>query len=537
MPASYTYPGVYVEEVPSGVRTIAGVSTSDTAFIDTFARGPVGRAVRVTSLDDFERRFGGLHQASEASYAIAQYYLNGGSIAWVVRVGGAAAPVAAGIALDGDAAYYGGGGDLWLQASSPGLWGKAIQVGVDHETADPSTEFNLAIREVRNVGGRLTVVASEVHRNLRLATSGSHARSVEDVLSEESDLVETVAVGLGGIPAATAESVTLPRVLGDAQSAAFRPLGSYVDNNNANVAPSDGGAPTVQTLKDGLKALERLAPDVFNLLCLPASANLEDDEHEEVVTAAAKFCEDHRAFLIVDPPQSVDDLDDLNDWIAGNEFVRHRNAAVYFPRLMMRDPLNELRPREVGPSGTVAGIYARTDGTRGIWKAPAGTDARLFGVDVPARLTDLEQGGLNPKGINVIRTLPIFQNVVWGARTLDGADQQASEWKYIPIRRTALFIEESLYQGIQWAVFEPNDEPLWSQLRLNVGAFMNDLFRQGAFQGSTPAEAYFVKCDGDTTTQSDINRGIVNILVGFAPLKPAEFVVIRLQQIAGQLES
>ena len=129
----------------------------------------------------------------------------------------------------------------------------------------------------------------------------------------------------------------------------------------------------------------------------------------------------------------------------------------------------------------------------------------------------------------------MFGIVSWGARTLNGNDQQTSEWKYIPVRRMALFLEESLYRGTKWVVFEPNDEPLWSQIRLNLGAFMQDLFRQGAFQGKTPQEAYFVKCDSETTTQSDIDHGIVNILVGFAPLKPAEFVIIKIQQIAGQL--
>jgi uncharacterized protein len=127
--------------------------------------------------------------------------------------------------------------------------------------------------------------------------------------------------------------------------------------------------------------------------------------------------------------------------------------------------------------------------------------------------------------------------VVWGARTLFGADQRASEWKYVPVRRMALYIENSLVGGLNWVVFEPNDEPLWAQIRLNVGAFMQDLFRQGAFQGTTPREAYLVKCDRTTTTQSDVDKGIVNILVGFAPLKPAEFVVIRIQQLAGQSQS
>jgi phage tail sheath protein FI len=139
--------------------------------------------------------------------------------------------------------------------------------------------------------------------------------------------------------------------------------------------------------------------------------------------------------------------------------------------------------------------------------------------------------------VNCLRNRPGYGTVVWGARTLRGADATPDDWKYIPVRRTALFIEESLFRGTQWVVFEPNDEPLWSQIRLNVGAFMHDLFRQGAFQGTTPQDAYFVKCDKETTTQSDINNGIVNILVGFAPLKPAEFVVIQLQQMAGQIQT
>jgi phage tail sheath protein FI len=143
---------------------------------------------------------------------------------------------------------------------------------------------------------------------------------------------------------------------------------------------------------------------------------------------------------------------------------------------------------------------------------------------------------LNPQAIDCIRTFPIYGTVIWGARTLQGHDERGSEWKYVPVRRMALFIEETLYRSLKWVVFEPNDEPLWSQIRLNVGAFMHGLFRQGAFQGSTPGEAYFVKCDSETTTQNDINMGIVNIVVGFAPLKPAEFVIIKIQQMAGQIE-
>jgi uncharacterized protein len=185
----------------------------------------------------------------------------------------------------------------------------------------------------------------------------------------------------------------------------------------------------------------------------------------------------------------------------------------------------------------VAGIYARTDVQRGVWKSPAGLDASLVGVSkLAVPMTDEENGLLNPLGINCLRTFPVFGSVVWGARTLRGADDYADEYKYVPVRRTALFIEESLFRGLKWVVFEENDEPLWAQIRLNVGAFLHNLFRQGAFQGASPRDAYFVRCDKSTTTQNDINLGIVNIVVGFAPLKPAEFVVIKLQQIVGQID-
>jgi phage tail sheath protein FI len=152
-------------------------------------------------------------------------------------------------------------------------------------------------------------------------------------------------------------------------------------------------------------------------------------------------------------------------------------------------------------------------------------------------LSDAEQGVLNPIGLNCFRAFPVYGNVSFGARTLVGADAQASEWKYVPVRRTALYIEESLYRGTQWVVFEPNDESLWAQIRLNVGAFMHSLFVQGAFQGKSPQEAYLVKCDSETTTQNDINSGIVNILVAFAPLRPAEFVILRIKQLAGQIQT
>jgi phage tail sheath protein FI len=280
----------------------------------------------------------------------------------------------------------------------------------------------------------------------------------------------------------------------------------------------------MEGLKEGLYTLEKA--DLFNLLCIPPFTPTTDIS-TNLVSNAAAYCKKRRAMLIVDPPNSWTTKDTAKTQFTdpNNDYVGTRSnyAALFYPRLKQSNPKRENQLEEFVPCGAVAGVFARTDAQRGVWKAPAGQDARLVGVpQLSVPLTDDENGELN--------------QLVWGSRTLEGADRLASEWKYISVRRTALFIEESLYRGTQWVVFEPNDEPLWAQIRLNVTAFMHNLFRQGAFQGITPKEAYLVKCDKETTTQNDINLGIVNILVGFAPLKPAEFVIIKIQQLAGQLE-
>ena len=293
-----------------------------------------------------------------------------------------------------------------------------------------------------------------------------------------------------------------------------------------------------EAAKLGLYALEQA--DLFNLLCIPPYTATGDVDIE-LVSEAAVYCEKRRAMLLVDSPSTWTDKETARtDFTNPNEEkigTRSKNAALFFPRLLKPNPLRNNQMEEFAPSATVAGIFARTDAQRGVWKAPAGLDASLVGVpQLTVNLTDAENGELNPLGINCLRAFPIYGRVVWGSRTLRGADAFADEYKYIPVRRLALYIEESLYRGTKWVVFEPNDEPLWSQIRLNVGAFMHDLFRKGAFQGQTPREAYLVKCDKETTTQNDIDHGIVNILVAFAPLKPAEFVIIQIQQMAGQIQ-
>jgi phage tail sheath protein FI len=546
MPASLTYPGVYIEEVPSGVHTITGVSTSDTAFVDFFPRGPVNEATRITSFADFERVFGGLDSRSEASYAIQQFYLNGGSIAWVVRVLASNAATA-GRTLTGGSPTQDA---LVIEAASPGQWGNNLQVAVDRDpkNLDPRNApnlYNLIVREVRTTGNTQTVVSTETHRNL--SASKNNSRYAVDVVNSASALIRLPkALNPGSLPGILPDSTGLDMK----GNPVFLPLGvapypvggDGFEPQSSQWLATEGAAALLgkPVDKTGMNALVTIAPAIFNILCLPAAANLPATSLKSVYDTAAKFCEDQRAFLIADIPPGTDTPKKMTDWLDASTnadaITRDKNAAVYFPRLNMADPLNENRLREVGASGTMAGVYARTDSARGVWKAPAGTDTSLRGVSLVVKLTDLENGALNPLGINALRNFPIFGNIGWGARTLEGADNQASEWKYIPVRRTALYLEESLYQGSKWIVFEPNDEPLWAQIRLNFGAFMHSLFRQGAFQGTTPKEAYFVKCDKETTTQDDINRGIVNILVGFAPLKPAEFVVIKIQQMAGQIE-
>ncbi len=308
---------------------------------------------------------------------------------------------------------------------------------------------------------------------------------------------------------------------------------------------TNGGKPNAGTYKGnetdqtGFHALD--AVDLFNLVVLPGD---EEFDLNDLWSPASNYCKKHRAFLLIDPPSQWTKPDsktgenrpevkqDTGLINTLRQTLVKDHSAVFYPRLKYKQ--NKL-VKTIGPAGAIAGLMARTDANRGVWKAPAGIEAgirEIVGLDV--ELTDAENGVLNKKGVNCLRVFP--NGIVnWGARTLDGDDDSGSEWKYIPIRRLALMLEESLYRGTRWVVFEPNDEPLWANIRLNVGAFMMSLFRRGAFQGTSPKEAFYVKCDKDTTTQDDRNKGIVNIDVGFAPLKPAEFVVIKIQQMAGEL--
>jgi uncharacterized protein len=336
---------------------------------------------------------------------------------------------------------------------------------------------------------------------------------------------------------ATPQILTLgPNPSTAALTAAFE-AGDFTTNPQANGNPAP--------LQSG-SLLDKLA--VFNLLVVPGITDFG------VLSEAVALAEAKRAFLIMDTPA----LDTLGNNLSVEDIVQYPaigtgslttipfsvNAALYYPYLLSPNPLSTVSGAtlRLPPSGFVAGIYASTDQSRGVWKAPAGLATVLTnanGVVPEGVMTDMQAGVLNPAAINAIRTFPGQGTVVFGARTVLGAttDTAYQQWRYIPVRRTALFIEQTLYANLGWAVFEPNDTPLWNAIQSSVSRFMLSLFQQGAFQGTTPSQAFLVKCDSSTTTQDDIDNGIVNVLVGFAPLSPAEFVIIQITQLAGQASS
>ncbi len=593
MPIAPTYPGVYIQEISSGVHTITGVATSIAAFVGRAAKGPTDEATEISSFADYQRLFGGLSNVSPMSFAVRDFYVNGGTQAIIVRLhqdrakkaandtanaGDSAAivtPAAAVAAIVAQAATYTtdpeksaaaavaaaattagaavgakvadvlaaaigaavsagssiaaiAADTLHLVAASPGSWGNNLRVRVDTNFISAADQFNLTIRNM---------ATGDTETFLALTITAGQAQSADNVLNNQSSLVKVSGSLPVVAPKANQNADPGRGIWDDTQPSGaktFYPATTNADDGAWLTAANFTGGTSFSD-KTGLYALRKA--DLFNLLCIPPFKSDMSIDYSMIDDAVA-FCKAGRAMLLIDPPPGWTKKDDAKNNIDSAVGSATSYAAIFFPRLLQANPLHNSQIETFAPCGAVAGVFARTDAQRGVWKAPAGLDATLSGVvGLSVPMTDPENGDLNPKGINCLRIRPAAGPVVWGSRTREGDDRRGSEYKYIPVRRMALFIEESLYRGTQWVVFEPNDEPLWSQIRLNVGAFMHGLFRQGAFQGATPAEAYFVKCNKETTTQTDINNGIVNIVVGFAPLKPAEFVVIQLQQIAGQIDA
>lgn len=517
-----TFPGVYVTELTSSQHPITGVATSITAFVGSAAQGPTDSPQTCNSWSDFVRTFGGLYPSSTMSYAVYQFFQNGGSTAIVVRVVNGGKPASLDL-----------GNGVKLQAANPGLWanqvkGQAVglQATVDYQTSAPSNDklWNLTIQN-------LSTGATE--RYLNISTSPPPGTSLSNSL-QPSLLVQ---VSSNPVPNSRPAKGTYPASEGTDSGT--------IGDTDIVPASGTGGIYTLGTV------------DIFNILCIPPPVPGTDLD-SNTLDEAVGLCVKRRAMFIVEPKAAwsqawtSNPLSDLaavqaaQDGMAtplisgetstpgGGATNNAANAAMYFPPITATDPLTGLTGT-YSSCGAVAGVWAATDSQRGVWKAPAGTSASLPGGTSPAVLLDDDDNGeLNPLGLNCLRNFPVIGPVVWGARTLLGADVQESQWKYISVRRTALYIEESLRRGLQWAVFEPNAEPLWASIRLNVSAFMAGLYRQGAFAGSTSDQAYLVKCDSENNPLTQTELGIVNILVGFAPLYPAEFVLISIEQLAGQ---
>jgi phage tail sheath protein FI len=506
MPVALLHPGVYIEEVSSGVRTITGVATSIALFVGWAPRGPIDRALRITSFADYVRAYGGLDSRSLLGYSVKHFYDNGGSDVYILRIAANEDATDPAVAADPAVTASCVIGDLTIPASSPGDWATSYSIRL---TRRPDALERFTIDVIQPSANNAVLESFS-----NLSTSAADSRFAPAVINRRSAFIDNLTVAAPGAPPAGDTTVALDSTTAGA-------VGAVLDAADADFQNALTAAFAIGGIVDRI--------DLFNIICVPG---LTDAATVAIMQTRAQ---QRRAFLIVDCGDT-ETVATVVGSLAGKTGPDGRNSAFYFPWVQAPDPLKQNALAAFPPCGFVAGIFARTDAARGVWKAPGGTEASLTGaLGFPIKMSDAENGQLNPHAVNCLRTLPVYGNVVWGARTLEGDDARGSEWKYVPVRRMALFLEESLFRGTQWVVFEPNDEPLWAQIRLNVGAFMQGLFRQGAFQGSTPRQAYFVKCDRETTTQADINLGVVNIHVGFAPLKPAEFVVLKIQQIAGDI--
>ncbi|HEX3151330.1 MAG TPA: phage tail sheath C-terminal domain-containing protein [Gemmataceae bacterium] len=554
------HPGVYTFEVSSGVRPIEGVSTSTAAFIGNAEKGPIpgtilpnGRMAQpemVTSLTEYFRRYGGFRKDSYLTYAVRAFYDNGGRRAYIVRVapkppagpnpGNAiVVPTAATTKID----------TLAISAANQGEWGKRIWIRIA-ESSDKAenddkkaNHFKLQVLYGTAVDDpKPSVVETFDNVDWRSA----ELTYVQTVVNSRSEFIAiTNDNGLNKLTARPKFNQTL-KANGDIdkdEPAQLKTGG--LDAKGITEVDCIGIAAADNTVTGtGLHALDKI--NDVNIIAIPGFGS------KETVRAGMEYCKNSRPLqdcffigdagvLPIETARTIGSSPSVSTIRQARDFADDARSsfgdfgAVYFPWVLAADPIGvPPNPRILlPPSGFLAGIYARVDNSRGVFKAPAGTlDSGVAGaLAVATSVSDIEQDQLNPKGMNVVRLAPAGGGiVVWGTRTI-GNDP---EWRYIPVRRMAIFLRVSIYYGIQWAVFEPNDEPLWSALRLNIRAFMLTQFRAGAFQGSKPDDAFFVRCDATTTTQQDIDNGVVNILVGFAPLKPAEFVVLKLSQKVNQ---
>ncbi len=568
MAVQTSYPGLYIQELPSTSHSVTAAPTSVTVFIGYShpfrTQGTFGTPVEIFSFSDYQANFGGFFELNPwlpdyLGNAVFQFFQNGGSNAWVVGLQatefldatgspitageGNAALSAAAITFDMSPAAAPNSVSVTLTAQQPGgtdtsqdnaASGNPTRVQFVNRRKSSSTAQDYDLADIVITQG----TNAETYR-------GTAAGGIVAALSQSALVTATVQPG-GGTPASYPDS--LPGN-GDLPYAQVPPPDSTLVNTADYAEVFAAGGPLDVDVK------------IFNLMVLPGISPVSAQQ-AAVLSDALAFCEQKRAFLIMDAPPNatVSGVGTAPTGLAPGTPARvtmdafwngqddampavpvSPNGAIYFPYLQTIDQVTQ-QPTISPPSGYVAGIFAREDAAVSVGKAPAGLETTILGTTgvVPwGRMTDMQQGVLNLDGVNCLREFPgLGPPVVFGARTLVSSNTAFQQWKYVPVRRTALFIEQSLYGSLGWAVFQPNDTPLWNALTQEVEAFMLTLFRQGSyFQGSTPTDAFLVQCDSTTTSPADQQNGVVNILVGFAPLKPAEFVVIQIAQLAGQTQT
>ena len=571
MAVTPSYPGIYIEELPNLSHSVTAAPTSVTVFVGyahPFRTSPdnFGRPVEIFSFGDYIANFGGFFDLAPwlpdyLGNAVFQFFQNGGSNAWVVGLQAtefldvSGKPVTAGqgnatlapaaLTFDMSPAAAPNTVAVTVTAQQPG----GIDPGNDNAASGTPARVQFVNRKKSNPSAADYDLADIV------ITQGTSAETYRGIAAQH------IAAALARSALVTA-TVT-PAAAGDGPGAYPESLPNNGDLAYAAAPPQDATLLNTADYASVFQAGGALDVDVkvFNLMVLPGISPVSVQQ-AAVLSDALAFCERKRAFFIMDAPPNATTSGvgvapsglpfGAPERVTMDDFWNSRldtmppapvspNGAIYFPYLQTVDQVTQ-QPVISPPSGYVAGIFAREDAAVSVGKAPAGLETTLQGTAgvVPwGRMTDMQQGVLNLDGVNCLREFPgLGPPVVFGARTLVSSNPAYQQWKYVPVRRTALFLEQSLYGSLGWAMFQPNDTPLWNALTQEVEAFMLTLFRQGSyFQGSTPADAFLVQCDSTTTTPTDQQNGVVNILVGFAPLKPAEFVVIQIAQLAGQSQT
>jgi phage tail sheath protein FI len=517
---SYLSPGVYVEEVASGARPIEGVGTSVAAFVGLAPSGPLNEPTLVTNWTQYVAAFGDFTDGYYLAHSVYGFFNNGGTAAYVVRVGGS--PEGASANGTGPAAVNGSGsadapaaqpsgeprqlGTFTVAATAPG--DLSVEVA-DPEGDGPAERFRLIVKD----GGR-TVETFDV-----TAKKGSRNYVVTQV-KERSRLITVAEAASAGQPARpgnqtvalASPSTPAPTEDGEAgQPGPAQYLGDSADRTGFG----------------GLEAVDEISMvAVPDLMAAYQRGAIDLEAVKAVQLGLIAHCElmgDRVA--IIDPPPGMN-ARQIRVWRQETAGYDSKFAALYYPWIKTFDPASG-RTRVVPPSGHMAGIWARNDAERGVHKAPANEVVR-GAVDLEVKITRGEQDLLNPIGVNCIRAFPGRGIRVWGARTLSSDPA----WRYLNIRRYFNYLEESILLGTQWVVFEPNDHNLWARIRRNISAFLVNEWRSGALFGSQPEQAYYVKCDEETNPPESVDLGRVICEIGVSPVKPAEFVIFRLAQFS-----